>query len=92
FAKTLQGKDGVEALQLMKDKLDSVGASAQEQRFVFESLGNDLGNLLPLFENGGALLDRYGEALTEAGIIKSKEAIEQSRLLAAQTKSVQTRF
>ncbi|RUT37210.1 hypothetical protein [Acinetobacter baumannii] len=92
FAKTLQGKDGVEALQLMKDKLDSVGASAQEQRFVFESLGNDLGNLLPLFENGGAILDRYGEALTEAGIIKSKEAIEQSRLLAAQTKSVQTRF
>lgn len=48
-----RGKDGVEALQLMKDKLDSVGASAQEQRFVFESLGNDLGNLLPLFENGG---------------------------------------
>ncbi|MDC5230979.1 hypothetical protein NRA18_17895 [Acinetobacter baumannii] len=45
-----------------------------------------------MFENGGALLDRYGEALTEAGIIKSKEAIEQSRLLAAQTKSVQTRF
>lgn len=92
FAKTLQGKDGVEALQLMKDKLDSVGASAQEQRFVFESLGNDLGNLLPLFENGGDLLSRYGEALEEAGIIKSKEAIEQSRLLAAQTKSVQTRF
>lgn len=92
FAKTLQGKDGIEALQLMKDKLDSVGASAQEQRFVFESLGNDLGNLLPLFENGGELLDRYGDALEEAGIIKSKEAIEQSRLLAAQTKSVQTRF
>lgn len=92
FAKTLQGKDGIEALQAMKDELDSVGASAQEQRFVFESLGNDLGNLLPLFEDGGSLLDRYGEALTEAGIIKSKEAIEQSRLLAAQTKSVQTRF
>lgn len=92
FAKTLQGKDGVEALQLMKDKLDSVGASAQEQRFVFESLGNDLGNLLPLFENGGELLNRYGDALEEAGVIKSKEAIEQSRLLAAQTKSVQTRF
>ena len=56
FAKTLQGKDGVEALQLMKDKLDSVGASAQEQRFVFESLGNDLGNLPPLFENGGLFI------------------------------------
>ncbi|WP_228261911.1 hypothetical protein [Acinetobacter baumannii] len=77
----------------MKDKLDSVGASAQEQRFVFESLGNDLGNFTSIvLKMEGLLLDRYGEALTEAGIIKSKEAIEQSRLLAAQTVSSKHRF
>lgn len=92
FSKTLQGKDGMEAIQLLKDKLDSLGASSQEQRFVFESLASDLGNLMPLFANGGDLLNRYGTALQEAGVIKSKEAIEQSRLLAAQTQSVQTRF
>ncbi|MDV2440706.1 hypothetical protein QR665_14680 [Acinetobacter gerneri] len=92
FGKTLQGKDGVEAIQALKNKMDEMGASSQEQRFVFESLASDLGNLMPLFADGGDLLGRYGSALEEAGIIKSKEAIEQSRLLAAQTQSVQTRF
>ncbi len=92
FAKTLQGKDGVEVLQIMKDKLDELGASAQEQRFVFESLGNDLGNLLPLFSNGGVLLDEFGAALEDAGVIKSKEAIEQSKILAAQTQAVNLQF
>lgn len=92
FGKTLQGKDGVEAIQMIKDKMDSLGATSQEQRFVFESLASDLGNLMPLFAGGGSILKEYGDALKEAGIIKTKESIEQSRLLAAQTKSVQTRF
>lgn len=92
FAKTLQGKDGVEVLQLMKTKLDDLGASAQEQRFIFESLGNDLGNLLPLFANGGVLLDEFGVALEDAGVIKSKEAIAQAKVLATQTQAVNLQF
>lgn len=92
LGKTLQGKDGVHAIQLIKNELDEMGASSQEQRFVFESLASDLGNLMPLFANGGTLLNEYGEALEEAGILKTEESIEQSRLLAAQTQSVQTRF
>ena len=92
FSKTLQGKDGVEAVQLLKNKLDEVGASSQEQRFVFESLGSDLGNLLPLFAEGGSLLGEYGDALTDAGVIKSKEAIQQSQILAAQAQAVNLQF
>ena len=92
FGKTLTGKDGVEAIQLIKNKLDDLGASAQEQRFVFESLGSDLGNLSVIFANGGSILNQYRDALEEAGVIKTKEAIEQSQLLAAQTQSVQQRF
>ena len=92
FGKTLQGKDGVEAIQLIKDKLDELGASAQEQRFVLESLGSDLGNLSIIFDNGGAILGQYRDALEEAGVIKSKEAIEQSQLLAAQMQSTHQRF
>ena len=92
FSKTLQGKDGVEAVQLLKNKLDEVGASSQEQRFVFESLGSDLGNLLPLFADGGSLLGEYGKALEDAGVIKSKEAIEQAQILAAQTQAVNLQF
>lgn len=92
FGKTLTGKDGVEAIQLIKNKLDDLGASAQEQRFVFESLGSDLGNLSVIFANGGTILNQYRDALEEAGVIKTKEAIEQSQLLAAQTQSVHQRF
>ena len=92
FGKTLTGKDGVEAIQLIKNKLDDLGASAQEQRFVLESLGNDLGNMSGIFANGGLILNQYRDALEEAGVIKTKEAIEQSQLLAAQTQSVQQRF
>lgn len=92
FAKTLQGKDGVEALQIMKNKLDEVGASSQEQRFIFESLGNDLGNLLPLFGEGGKLLAEYGTALEDAGVIKTQQAIQQSQILAAQTQAVNLQF
>lgn len=92
LGKTLNGKDGVEAVQLIKNKMDELGATSQEQRFVFESLASDLTNLLPLFEDGGKLLGVYGDELRKAGVIKTKEAIEQSQILAAQTQSVQQRF
>lgn len=92
LGKTLNGKDGVEAVQLIKNKMDELGATSQEQRFVFESLASDLTNLLPLFEDGGKLLSVYGDELRKAGVIKTKEAIEQSQILAAQTQSVQQRF
>lgn len=92
LGKTLQGKDGVEAIQLIKDEMDALGATSQEQRFIFESLAGDLGNLLPLFDDGGALLAQYGTALEDAGVIKTEAAIEQSRRLTAQTQAVSTQF
>lgn len=92
LGKTLQGKDGVEAIQLLKDKMDELGATSQEQRFMFESLAGDLGNLMPLFADGGRILEEYGVQLTDAGVIKTAEAIEQSRILAAQTQAMQTQF
>lgn len=92
FSKTLQGKDGVEAVQMLKDKLDDLGASSQEQRFVFESLASDLTSLMPLFSEGGAKIEEYGKALQDAGVIKSKEAIQQSQILAAQTQAVNLQF
>lgn len=92
LGKTLQGKDGVEAIQLLKDKMDELGATSQEQRFMFESLAGDLGNLMPLFANGGVILEEYGVQLEDAGVIKTQESIEQSRRLAAQTQAIQTQF
>ncbi len=92
FSKTLQGKDGIEAIQMLNDKLDELGVTSQERRFVFESLASDLGNLAPLFAENGRLLDDYGKALEDAGILKTEEAIKQSQLLAAQTQAVNLQF
>lgn len=92
FSKTLQGKDGIEAIQMLNDKLDELGVTSQERRFVFESLASDLGNLSPLFAENGRLLDDYGMALEDAGILKTEEAIKQSQLLAAQTQAVNLQF
>lgn len=92
LGKTLQGKDGVGAIQYLKDELDALGATSQEQRFIMESLAGDLGNLMPLFANGGVILEEYGIQLEDAGVIKTAEAIEQSRRLAAQTQAIQTQF
>ena len=92
LGKTLQSKDGVGAIQYLKDELDALGATSQEQRFIMESLAGDLGNLMPLFADGGRILEEYGVQLTDAGVIKTQEAIEQSRRLAAQTQAIQTQF
>lgn len=92
LGKTLQSKDGVGAIQYLKDELDALGATSQEQRFIMESLAGDLGNLMPLFADGGRILEEYGVQLTDAGVIKTQEAIEQSRRLAAQTQAMQTQF
>lgn len=92
LGKTLQGKDGVEAIQYLKNELDALGATSQEQRFIMESLAGDLSNLMPLFADGGKILEEYGVQLTDAGVIKTQEAIDQSRRLAAQTQAIQTQF
>jgi len=92
LGKTLQGKDGVGAIQYLKDEMDRLGATSQEQRFIMESLAGDLGNLMPLFANGGDVLNKYGKELEDAGVIKSQAAIDQSRILAAETQAIQTKF
>ena len=92
FGQTLQGKDGIEAIQMLNDKMDELGVTSQERRFIFESLASDLAHLAPIFAENGDLLEKYGDALRDAGVIKSGEALERSKLLAAQTESVRMRF
>lgn len=92
FSKTLQGKDGIGAIQAISDKLDELDVSKQERRFIFESLASDLGNLAPLFAENGRLINDFGVALEDAGVIKTEEAIKRSQLLAAQTQALSLQF
>ena len=88
FAQTLQGKDGIEAIRMIKEKMDEWGITTQEQRFILESLGSDLGNLQPVLSMTAAEWDNYGNSLEEAGIVKSQEAIEKSIELEQQTRAL----
>ncbi|AXQ21835.1 hypothetical protein BEN71_07055 [Acinetobacter wuhouensis] len=92
FGKTLQGKDGIEAIQMLNNKMDELGVTSQERRFIFESLASDLANLAPIFAENGKALDAFDLALQQAGLKTTKEAAEQSQLLAAQVKAVNLQF
>ncbi|BBT49991.1 hypothetical protein WP8W18E11_25210 [Acinetobacter baumannii] len=92
FAKKLSTMDTVDALGQITTKLDDMGATAAEKRFVLESLASDLGDLAPLFANNSALIKEYGDQLREAGVIRTQESIDKSLLLNAQTQALGTQF
>lgn len=92
FAKKLSTMDTVDALGLITTKLDDMGATAAEKRFVLESLASDLGDLAPLFANNAALVKEYGDQLREAGVVRTQESIDKSLILNAQTQALGTQF
>ncbi|HAV4538594.1 TPA: hypothetical protein JIR89_16980 [Acinetobacter baumannii] len=92
FAKKLSTMDTVDALGQITTKLDDMGATAAEKRFVLESLASDLGDLAPLFANNSELIKEYGDQLREAGVIRTQESIDKSLLLNAQTQALGTQF
>ncbi|HAV5474034.1 TPA: hypothetical protein JI092_11940 [Acinetobacter baumannii] len=92
FAKKLSTMDTVDALGLITEKLDDMGTTAAEKRFILESLASDLGDLAPLFSNNSALIKEYGDQLREAGVVRTQESIDKSLLLNAQTQALGTQF
>ncbi|MCG9492680.1 hypothetical protein MCL36_09075 [Acinetobacter pittii] len=92
FAKKLSTMDTTDALGLITTKLDDMGATAAEKRFVLESLASDLGDLAPLFANNSELIKEYGDQLREAGVVRTQESIDKSLLLNAQTQALGTQF
>lgn len=92
FAKKLSTMDTVDALGLITTKLDDMGATAAEKRFVLESLASDLGDLAPLFANNAALVKEYGDQLREAGVVRTQESIDKSLILNAQTQALGSQF
>lgn len=92
FAKKLSTMDTVDALGQITTKLDDMGATAAEKRFVLESLASDLGDLAPLFANNAALVKEYGDQLREAGVVRTQESIDKSLILNAQTQALGSQF
>ena len=57
-AKELKGLSGNDALQAVKNAMDEVNLSAEEQVFHFEALASDSSKLIPLMANQGKELNR----------------------------------
>lgn len=93
FAQSLQGLTSTEVIQEISNQLESVNATAEQSTFVFESLGNDLSKLTPLFADNGkelaTLADRYNEANAALSLTAQQEndlaaLADTSRLLTEQ--------
>lgn len=92
LAEEMSKMDGIDALQTYVDKLEEVGVNQKEMSFYLESMGSDLTAIAPLLVDGGKLWKDYQQAMEDAGILTSQEAIEKSIELTSQTESLQMQF
>ena len=92
FGRDLSTKDSVEAVQMVNDILEEAGATTQEVRFVTESLASGLGDIIPVWSENGKIIAEYEEILNKAGVIRTKESIEQSAILANQAAATKLQF
>lgn len=92
FGRDLSTKDSVEAIQMVNDVLEEAGATTQEFRFANESLGSGLNDIIPVWANNGKVIAEYEQILEKAGVIRTKESIEQSAILANQASATKLQF
>ena len=92
FGRSLSTMDSVDAIQAVVNEMEKADATTQEVRFVTESLASGLGDIIPLWDNNGEALRNYEHDLNEAGVIRTKESIEQSQLLANELSGLQVQL
>ncbi len=92
FGKSLSTMDSVDAIQAVVNEMEKADATTQEVRFVTESLASGLGDIIPLWDNNGEALRNYERDLNEAGVIRTKESIEQSKILADEVEGLKINF
>ena len=92
FGRDLSTKDSVEAVQMVSDVLEEAGATSQETRFVTESLASGLADIIPIWADNGKVIAEYEQTLEKAGVIRTKESIEQSAILANQAAATKLQF
>lgn len=80
-AESLQGLSGPDVLIAVKDAMDAVNISAEEQVFYLESIASDATLLNPLLKDGGKLLKEQAAQADALGIALSD--VDAQRLLEA---------
>ena len=78
-AEAFRDLSGPQALQLFVSALEQAGVSSNEMTFYLEALSSGATRLWPLLRNGGAEMNRLGEAAAAAGLIMSEDTITASQ-------------
>lgn len=92
YGERLSSLDTKDAIQLIVNDMEEAGASTQKVRFATESLASGLGDIIPLWDNNGEALRNYERDLTQAGVIRTKESIEQTKFLAEEVNNLQIQY
>ena len=92
FGKGLSTMDSVDAIQAVVNEMEKAGATTQEVRFITESLASGLGDIIPLWDNNGEALKKYEKDLEQAGVIRTKESIEQTKFLANEVSNLKLEY
>ena len=69
---------GPQALQLYVSSLEKAGLSQQEMTFYLEAMASDATALIPLLQQGGKEMQRFGDEAERAGLVMSDDAIAAS--------------
>lgn len=78
-AEQFRNLSGPQALGLYVDTLEKAGANQQEMTFFLEAMASDATALLPLLQDGGAELKRFGSEAENLGLILSEDTIKASK-------------
>lgn len=76
-AEKLQGMSGSDALQAVKNEMDRLNVSAEEQVFVMESLASNSSDLIPLYANQGQKLNELTSRYRDLNVSLSETDITQ---------------
>jgi methyl-accepting chemotaxis protein len=83
---------GPDALQLYVDSLEQAGVNQQDMAFYMEALSSNTTRLLPLLANGGAEMQRLGDAAEATGEIMSGETIAAAQQLSENMRTLRGNF
>lgn len=79
WARSVDGLSGLQIFQKMISEMEAAGLSAGQMSNALESLGNDTTNLIPLFSNNGAEVERLTAKYNEFNKELSPEQVENYR-------------
>lgn len=84
FAKEFSGLSGIEILQEMANRMESVGASEEQMSHALEGMSSDVTLLMPLLENGGEKMKDFMDEAERSGTVFSDERLTQMEAMGKQ--------